>query len=547
MADAETLPDGPSLGGSRYRLTGVLGQGGMSTVYRALDTDSGRERAIKMLSPARKAHDSLVRRFEREARALELLRHPNIVQVHDVGAEGADLFIVMDLAEGGSLHERIKRHGPLAPQQAVRVVLEVLEGLAHAHEKHVVHRDIKPANVLLSAEGRPQLTDFGIARVAGQDQTLTRTGMVMGTLAFMAPEQREDAKRADDRADIYAVGATLYALVTGREPFDLYSTELHGVLFQDVPPALQAPIKQACRYRPQDRFDSCAELARELRAALGALPPDPPDQPPLAVPVHIQPLPASGITAVVPASDGEVSHPTMSPASDVVSGPAASLPPPGITSGDTETWSQAPVGPAQAAARRPALVLGAAAGGALAVLVLGAALGWFSPGTAAPEPSAGPPPAPPAEVAADEVLASVGAPDEVPGEAEAAAEREAPATSPEAEVSPGAATEEPPASSERPSASAQTRPAASPPPEAVGAEAAGGVGNLGVNSRPWSYVSIDGESVGRTGRFHELSAGPHEVRLQTADGRSHQARVRVVADERKVYCWDFGKDAECGG
>lgn len=545
MADAGTVPDGPSLGGSRYRLTGVLGQGGMSTVYRALDTESGTERAIKMLSPGRKAHTSLVRRFEREAKALELLRHPNIVQVHDVGSSGPDLFIVMDMARGGSLHERIKRHGPLAPRQAVRVILAVLDGLGHAHDKHVVHRDIKPANVLLSAEGRPQLTDFGIARVAGQDQTLTRTGMVMGTLAFMAPEQRDDAKRADDRADIYAVGATLYALVTGREPFDLYSTELHGVLFQDVPAGLQAPIKQACRYRPQDRYDTCAEMAEALQAVLGVLPPDPPDQPPLAVPLVAQPMPATGITAVVPESGGGASHPTMSPVSDLASGGGGAAPPL-ITSGDTETWSQAPVGPAQAAARRPAVLLGAAGGGALAVLVLGAALGWFTPegqvepaGPGVPalaaESSTDPPPA--AETSPGEALATV---------APAEAGEETPPSVPEGEgeaheLTPEAPPAAAPAATGATPRSQPSAAASSPPAEAAG------VGTLGVNSRPWSYVSLDGESVGRTGRFHELPAGRHEVRLQTADGRTHSARVRVVADAKEVYCWDFAKSAECGG
>jgi hypothetical protein len=195
------------------------------------------------------------------------LRHANIVTVFDVGMEGERPFIVMELIEGGSLMDYIHLHGPADPALAVEVMLGMLGGLGVAHDNGVVHRDIKPHNVLLAEGWVPKLTDFGIARIEDRDDSLTKTGAMMGTLAYMAPEQRRNARGVGAEADIYAAGATLYVMLTGRDPFDLYSSDLHEEVFEGVQPDLAEVIKKACRYRAEHRFPTVIELQHALRAA----------------------------------------------------------------------------------------------------------------------------------------------------------------------------------------------------------------------------------------------------------------------------------------
>jgi tRNA A-37 threonylcarbamoyl transferase component Bud32 len=257
----------PPLGGGRYVLTRVLGAGGMATVYLATDTMLQVQRAVKLLAPTYVGHSRVRKRFLDEARTMARLRHANIVTVFDVGMEGERPFIVMELIEGGSLMDYIHLHGPADPALAVEVMLGMLGGLGVAHDNGVVHRDIKPHNVLLAEGGVPKLTDFGIARIEDRDDSLTKTGAMMGTLAYMAPEQRRNARGVGAEADIYAAGATLYVMLTGRDPFDLYSSDLHEEVFEGVQPDLAEVIKKACRYRAEHRYPTVIELQHALRAA----------------------------------------------------------------------------------------------------------------------------------------------------------------------------------------------------------------------------------------------------------------------------------------
>ena len=253
-----------ALAGGRYRLLSVLGEGGMATVYRGYDTSLDIERAIKILSPAMAARPSIRKRFEEEARTMARLQHRSIVAVQDVGVDGDRVYMVMELVEGGSLMDLIERRGnPLPPVQACDAVLAILEGLEVAHKRGVVHRDIKPHNVLVTDEGEMKVTDFGIAQVSDRGGA-TRTGTAMGTWAYMAPEQRSSAKHVDARADVYAVGASLYVLLTMDEPYDLYAAELQEELFSKLPGGLPEVLRKACRYRPEERFASATEMRQAL-------------------------------------------------------------------------------------------------------------------------------------------------------------------------------------------------------------------------------------------------------------------------------------------
>ena len=255
----------PALSSGRYRLVEVLGIGGMATVYRGYDAELDVYRAIKVLAPELAVHTKVRERFQREARTMAKLAHPHIVMVLDVGKDAERVYMVMEEVRGGSLRDRLDALGPLAPRHASGVLQQVLQALSVAHERGIVHRDIKPGNILLTEHGDAKVTDFGIAQLKGKDVQLTRAGSMMGTLAFMAPEQRTDASTVDARADLYALGATLYTLVTGKEAFDLFAAELEAKLFMDFPPGLFEVTRKASRYEPEDRYQTAAEMLAALR------------------------------------------------------------------------------------------------------------------------------------------------------------------------------------------------------------------------------------------------------------------------------------------
>ncbi|MFT5686146.1 MAG: serine/threonine protein kinase, partial [Myxococcota bacterium] len=256
----------PTLIGGRFELLEAIGEGAMATVYRAYDQHLKVYRAIKRLSPAMIRHDKARARFASEAQLLALMEHPNIVRIFDVLLE--DGCIVMELVEGGSLVDRLLRDGPMAPEEAVRITIGTLRALEAAHERGVVHRDIKPHNILLTLEGETRVTDFGVARLLHRsDDSMTKTGATMGTWAFMAPEQRADAKSADGRADIYSTGATLYALLTAETPRDLFAAEIDPAMLIHIPPALRTVIQKATSYRREDRYPHPQAMIDALRAA----------------------------------------------------------------------------------------------------------------------------------------------------------------------------------------------------------------------------------------------------------------------------------------
>ncbi|GLZ08331.1 hypothetical protein Acsp03_57970 [Actinomadura sp. NBRC 104412] len=228
---------------NRYRLDAVVGRGGMGTVWRAYDVMLDREVAVKEveLPPGltRQERDILYERTLREARASARLNHPGVVTVHDVVEETGRPWIVMELVKARSLQDLLEE-GPLEHQRVAEIGLQMLAALRHAHEKGILHRDVKPSNVLITDTGRVVLTDFGIAQVEG-DATLTQTGLVMGSPAYIPPE-RAMGERAVPASDLWSLGATLYAALEGRSPYDRPDAmaSLQAALTEPVPPARNA-------------------------------------------------------------------------------------------------------------------------------------------------------------------------------------------------------------------------------------------------------------------------------------------------------------------
>jgi len=261
----------------RYRIEQPLGHGGMAVVYRAYDEALGRVVAVKLLAENLAGEESFRRRFLREARLAARLAHPNIVYVYDTGEDEGRPFIVMECVEGESLAELLAREHKLEPGRAVALARQACLGLQHAHEQGLVHRDLKPQNLLLDSAGTLKIADFGIARSA-QGTRLTEIGSVLGTAAYLAPEQAT-GEQATTAADIYSLGVVIYQMLAGVTPFSYESLAdfLHGQtqlvppladLAPAVPPALEETVMRTLAREPRYRPLSAAALAHELAAAL---------------------------------------------------------------------------------------------------------------------------------------------------------------------------------------------------------------------------------------------------------------------------------------
>ena len=257
----------------RYRLDRVLGRGGMAVVHLAEDTELGRAVAVKVLADHVAGDPQIRERFLREARLAARLSHPNLVGVYDFGQEDGRPFIVMELVPGEPLDRLIARDGRLSPARAVELVLQACAGLEHAHAAGLVHRDVKPHNLLVRDDGVVKLADFGIARVRDL-QRLTQTGTVLGTAAYLSPEQA----RGDDvtpAADVYSLGVVLYELLTGRPPALTPLTPGERLapvreIAPEVPPDLEDVVLRCLSPEPDRRPASAGALARQLATALPA-------------------------------------------------------------------------------------------------------------------------------------------------------------------------------------------------------------------------------------------------------------------------------------
>jgi eukaryotic-like serine/threonine-protein kinase len=264
---------------NRYRLDGKLGEGGMATVYGGTDTVLRRRVAIKVLREQYAADQEFVRRFYQEAESAAKLSHPNIVNTYDVGREGDTYYIVMELVDGPSLAEIIAADGKLPEPVAIDYAAQIASGLAYAHRAGLLHRDIKPANILVTKDDVVKLSDFGIARaVSTQTMTLTKPGLVMGSVYYISPEQAQ-GHELHEASDLYSLGIVLYQMLTGQMPFSGESPVTVALkhISDPVPridtrtlgvsPALAAIVNKLLQKNPQNRFQSASELASALREA----------------------------------------------------------------------------------------------------------------------------------------------------------------------------------------------------------------------------------------------------------------------------------------
>ncbi|WP_165234588.1 serine/threonine-protein kinase [Aquisphaera insulae] len=272
----------------RYVLIRKLAQGGMASVFEAHDRELNRSVALKVSAAfLGMAHTPRLDRFLREARVAAGLDHPALLPIYEVGRTGDTLYIASRFVDGTDLNQRIQEQGPLPWREALGIVEQIAEGVAHAHERGIIHRDIKPSNILLDRDGKPYLADFGLARSFQDDGelSLTREGVIVGTPTYMAPEQAMgQVDRQGPAMDVYGLGATLYALLTGRPPFrgsNAIDTIRRAVETDPAPPRainsglprdLDVVCMKAMARDPRLRHDSARALANDLRAILAGTP-----------------------------------------------------------------------------------------------------------------------------------------------------------------------------------------------------------------------------------------------------------------------------------
>lgn len=274
----ETDPTGPlrELLAGRYRIDRELGRGGFATVYQVWNPRLERSEALKVLAPGHQVDEDFSRRFTQEVRVAAALEHPSIVKVFDFGQTGGIYWYSMQLVEGRTLAGEVRVRGPLSETEMARVAIPLLEALEYSHARGIVHRDLKPENVILDREGRPFLMDFGIAKAAGS-LVKTQTGFLLGTPAYVAPEQAQ-GKALDGRADLYALGVTLYKTVSGEFPFEA-GDPLQAVILRltqpprplteawpGIDPHFASIVMRALEREPSGRWPS----ARAMQGALAA-------------------------------------------------------------------------------------------------------------------------------------------------------------------------------------------------------------------------------------------------------------------------------------
>src|SRR6187455_3222883 len=271
---------------SHYHITSQLGEGGMGVVYEAEDTNLGRHVALKFLTPALAGDESLLQRFQREARAASALNHPNICTIHGIEQDEEQHFIVMELLDGESLADRIRR-GPLDIESVLTLGVQIGDALESAHSKGIVHRDLKPANIFVTSRGQAKILDFGLAKIDQQKPEaasnvptaiadhLTSAGATMGTVAYMSPEQAR-GEITDARTDIFSFGTVLYQMATGVLPFqgDTSAVVFDAILNREpkavvqVNPALPAELagilRKALEKDRSLRYQSATELKTDL-------------------------------------------------------------------------------------------------------------------------------------------------------------------------------------------------------------------------------------------------------------------------------------------
>jgi len=244
--------------GERFEIKGELGQGGMGTVLLARDKSLGRQVAIKRILETKNRTPAAINRFITEAKSIAAVNHHNIVQIHEFGQDADGPLIVFEYVSGGSLLDRLKK-GKLDPEETIRITCQLCDALTFAHDKGIIHRDIKPANVLITEDGVPKLTDFGLAKQQNTDHGQTAVGDIMGTPDYMPPEQKRDSSSVDERSDLWSLAAVCYQMLTGKTP--------KVIRERDIPVNMRDPLMQALEEDPADRFQSALEMREAILQA----------------------------------------------------------------------------------------------------------------------------------------------------------------------------------------------------------------------------------------------------------------------------------------
>lgn len=259
----------------RYEVLKRVGSGGMADVYMAKDHKLNRNVAVKILKSEYVEDEKFLKKFETEAQAVARLSHPNIVNIYDVGMEDGINYIVMELAEGITLKEYIRKKGYLSPKETVEISTQIASAISHAHKNHIIHRDIKPQNILVSDTGIIKVTDFGIAK-ATSSNTVTSTATAMGSVHYISPEQAK-GRFCDEKSDIYSLGITMYEMVTGHVPFDHENGVTIALMHlqneitppsqirDGIPDSLEKIILKCTMKKPEERYQTADDLIADLR------------------------------------------------------------------------------------------------------------------------------------------------------------------------------------------------------------------------------------------------------------------------------------------
>ena len=262
----------------RYQIIKTLGEGGMANVYLAHDEILDRNVAVKVLRGDLANDEKFVRRFQREALSASSLSHPNIVEMYDVGEDDGGYYIVMEYVDGKTLKQVLKQRGKLSVTEVVDIMLQVTDGMAHAHDSYIIHRDIKPQNIMILSNGVIKITDFGVATALNSTQ-LTQTNSVMGTVHYLPPEQA-NGKGSTIRSDIYSMGIMMYELLTGKVPYkgesavEIALKHLKEPIpsirkeIPSIPQSIENIILKACAKNPKNRYSDARSMHEDLLTAL---------------------------------------------------------------------------------------------------------------------------------------------------------------------------------------------------------------------------------------------------------------------------------------
>jgi eukaryotic-like serine/threonine-protein kinase len=360
-----------AVGDGRYRITGQLGVGGMGVVVRACDDVLGRDVAVKLLADNLALDGGSRARFLHEGRAAAAITDPRVVAIYDVGDEDGRPYLVMECVDGPSLAEVLATDGPLGADEVERVAVDALGALNRAHEAGLLHRDVKPGNFLRAPDGTTKVTDFGVA-VAVDGERLTRTGFVIGTAGYLAPERRR-GEPATVRTDLWALGATLTELLTGASPGDEATERLAD--HEGLSPRLRELLRRLLADHPDDRPD-------DALAALALLADDP------ARSGAPTPPPVNAATSVLPAVPASPTHRSSDPLGAPIGGDRAHRPV-GDTGPSTDPGPATDEGPAVRGDRRRAIVTGALATLAVVGIVTVGVVGSSGPEGVDAEPEFG--------------------------------------------------------------------------------------------------------------------------------------------------------------